>query len=219
MPLDEADKPTLLRRVTLDLLGVPPTAEELHEYESDDAPDAYDRLVDRLLARPEFGERWGRHWMDVWRYSDWYGRRSVPDVMNSYPHIWRWRDWIVRSLNQDLGYDEMVRQMLAADELYPGDDEKVVATGFLVRNWFKWNYESWMKDNVEHTAKAFLGLTMNCAHCHDHKYDPYRKRITFGFALSSNHWSCGRIAWRDCPIPVLFESMSTQNLMDRSLPD
>lgn len=181
MPLDEADKPTLLRRVTLDLLGVPPTAEELHEYESDDAPDAYDRLVDRLLARPEFGERWGRHWMDVWRYSDWYGRRSVPDVMNSYPHIWRWRDWIVRSLNQDLGYDEMVRQMLAADELYPGDDEKVVATGFLVRNWFKWNYESWMKDNVEHTAKAFLGLTMNCAHCHDHKYDPISQEDYFRF--------------------------------------
>jgi hypothetical protein len=110
--------------------------------------------------------------MDVWRYSDWYGRRAVPDVLNSYAMIWRWRDWIVRSLNRDDGYDLMVRRMLAADELEPADDANLVATGFIVRNFFRWNYNSWMKDNVEHTAKAFLGLTVQCAHCHDHKYDP-----------------------------------------------
>ncbi|QDT54691.1 Planctomycete cytochrome C [Caulifigura coniformis] len=177
----EADRETLLRRVTLDLIGVPPTPGDLERFLADDAPGAYERLVDRLLADPRYGERWGRHWMDVWRYSDWYGRRHVPDVMNSYPHIWRWRDWIVRSLNADRGYDEMVLAMLAADEVFPGNDEEVVATGFLVRNWFKWNYESWMKDNVEHTGKAFLGLTLNCCQCHDHKYDPITQREYFQF--------------------------------------
>jgi mono/diheme cytochrome c family protein len=179
--VEEADRLTLLRRVTLDLTGIPPTPEAIQRFLEDDQPGAYERVVDRLLQDPAYGERWGRHWMDVWRYSDWYGRRSVPDVMNSYPHIWRWRDWIVRSLNEDAGYDEMVLQMLAADELYPGDDDRVVATGFLVRNWFKWNYENWMKDNVEHTAKAFLGLTVQCAHCHDHKFDPIKQREYFAF--------------------------------------
>ena len=180
-PLPEADKPTLLRRVTLDLTGLPPTREELQAFLADGSPDAYDKMVDRLLATPQYGERWGRHWMDVWRYSDWYGRRAVPDVMNSYPHIWRWRDWIVRSLNEDKGYDRMVMEMLAADELTPGDEENVIATGFLVRNWFKWNYETWMKENVEHTGKAFLGLTLNCCHCHDHKYDPISHKEYFQF--------------------------------------
>src|SRR5207302_7874314 len=98
-----------------------------------------------------------------------------------YPQIWRWRDWIIRSLNEDRGYDHMVRQMLAADELSPEDDREVVATGFLVRSWFKWNYEQWMKDLVEHTGKAFLGLTLNCCHCHDHKYDPITQEEYFRF--------------------------------------
>ena len=114
--------------------------------------------------------------MDVWRYSDWYGRRSVPDVLNSYGQVWRWRDWIVRSLNGDRPYDEMVRLMLAADELAPRNRDDLVATGFVVRNFFRWNYNNWMRDNVEHTAKAFLGLTLNCCHCHDHKYDPITQK-------------------------------------------
>jgi mono/diheme cytochrome c family protein len=178
-PVGEADKAPLLRRITLDLTGLPPTRDELHSFMADDSPEAYERVVDRLLSSPHYGERWGRHWMDVWRYSDWYGRRSVPDVMNSYPTIWRWRDWIVRSLNEDKGYDQMIVEMLAADEVAPEDDSAIVATGFLVRNWFKWNYNQWMKDNVEHTGKAFLGLTFNCAHCHDHKFDPITQRDYF----------------------------------------
>jgi len=180
-PNPPADRATLLRRVSLDLIGLPPTRDELHAFLADPAPDAYERVVDRLLASPQYGERWARHWMDVWRYSDWYGRRAVPDVMNSYPQIWRWRDWIVRSLNADKGYDRMVQEMLAADELAPGDDANVVATGFLVRNWFKWNYNQWMRDTVEHTGKAFLGLTLNCCHCHDHKYDPVTQEEYFRF--------------------------------------
>ncbi|MCS6977819.1 MAG: PSD1 and planctomycete cytochrome C domain-containing protein [Gemmatales bacterium] len=177
----EADKPTLLRRVYLDLIGLPPTREELHAFLADDSPDAYERVVDRLLADPRYGERWARHWMDVWRYSDWYGRRQVPDVWNSAPQIWRWRDWIVRSLNEDKGYDRMVQEMLAADEICPEDDSAVVATGFLVRNWYALNPHQWLRDCVEHTGKAFLGLTLNCAHCHDHKYDPISQEEYFRF--------------------------------------
>ncbi|HEV7225215.1 MAG TPA: PSD1 and planctomycete cytochrome C domain-containing protein [Pirellulales bacterium] len=180
-PNAEADRSTLLRRVYLDLIGLPPSGDELRAFLADAAPEAYEKVVDRLLASPQYGERWGRHWMDVWRYSDWYGRRTVPDVMNSYPMIWRWRDWIVRSLNEDKGYDRMVLEMLAGDEVAADDDQNVVATGYLVRNFFKWNYNQWMKDNVEHTAKAFLGLTLNCAHCHDHKYDPIAQEDYFRF--------------------------------------
>lgn len=174
-----ASREIWLRRVTLDLIGLPPTPDELSAFLADESADAYERVVDRLLASPQYGERWGRHWMDVWRYSDWYGRRSVPDVMNSYPTIWRWRDWIVRSLNDDRGYDRMVEEMLAGDEIAPEDSDVTAATGFIVRNWFKWNYNQWKRDLVEHTSKAFLGLTMNCAHCHDHKYDPISQEEYF----------------------------------------
>ena len=161
-----------LRRVSFDLIGLPPSREILHEFLADPSDAAYARIVDRLLQSPQYGERWARHWMDVWRYSDWYGRRSVPDWWNSACQIWRWRDWIVASLNDDCGYDVMIQEMLAGDELAGDQDDRAVATGFLARNWYALNYNAWMRDNVEHTAKAFLGLTFQCAHCHDHKYDP-----------------------------------------------
>ncbi len=177
----DAPRHVLLRRIYLNLIGLPPTREQLQSFLTDPAPDAYSRVVDFLLSHPAYGERWARHWMDVWRYSDWYGRRKVPDVLNSYGQIWRWRDWIIRSLNEDKGYGRMVLEMLAADEIAPQDDRNLVATGFLVRNFFRWNYNVWMNDNVEHTAKAFLGLTMNCCHCHDHKYDPITQEEYFAF--------------------------------------
>lgn len=179
--MPQADKATLLRRVYLDLIGLPPSADEILAFLNDDSPTAFEDRVDRLLASSQHGERWGRHWMDVWRYSDWYGRRSVPDVMNSYPMIWRWRDWIVRSINENKPYDQMIVEMLAADELLPVDDQNIVATGYLVRSWFKWNYETWKKDLVEHTGKAFLGVTLNCCQCHDHKYDPFTQEEYFRF--------------------------------------
>lgn len=180
-PMQQADRATLLRRLYIDLIGLPPTAEELESFIGNDSEGAYEVVVDRLLDSPQHGERWARHWMDVWRYSDWYGRRSVPDVMNSYPMIWRWRDWIVDSVNQDKPYDQMIVEMLAADELMPDEEQSLVATGYLVRSWFKWNYETWKKDLVEHTGKAFLGLTLNCAQCHDHKYDPLTQEEYFRF--------------------------------------
>ncbi len=187
-PQPSASPEHLLRRIYLDLIGLPPTREELAAFlkecgsaKPQAAETAYQQVVDRLLASPHYGERWGRHWMDVWRYSDWYGRRHVPDVWNSAPQIWRWRDWIVKSLNDDKGYDRMVMEMLAADEIAPGDDEAAVATGYLVRNWYALNPHQWMRDNVEHTGKAFLGLTFNCCHCHDHKYDPISQEEYFRF--------------------------------------
>ncbi len=177
----KADKATLIRRATFDLTGLPPTYDELLAFLADNQPDAYQRLIDRLLASKAYGERWARHWMDIWRYSDWYGRRYVPDVWNSAPQVYRWRDWIIDSLNSDTGYDRMVQMMLAADEISPGDQKNLVATGYLVRNWYALNPHQWKRDIVEHTGKAFLGLTFNCAHCHDHKYDPIRQDDYFKF--------------------------------------
>ncbi len=121
--------------------------------------------------------------MDVWRYSDWWGLGA--EVRNSQKHLWHWRDWIIESLNADKGYDQMLREMLAADELYPNDLDKLRASGFLARQYFKFNRTSWLDETVEHTSKAMLGLTFNCAKCHDHKYDPiaqtdyYRLRAIF----------------------------------------
>jgi mono/diheme cytochrome c family protein len=174
-PTEEADRASLLRRATLDLTGLPPTREELVAFLADESPDAYEKMIDRLLASPAYGQRWARHWMDIWRYADWYGRRYVPDVWNSAPQVYRWRDWIVDSLNRDAGYDHMVQMMIAADELAPGDEKEAVATGYLARNWYALNPHQWKRDIVEHTGKAFMGLTFNCAHCHDHKYDPIRQ--------------------------------------------
>lgn len=182
-PQSPADKRLLLRRVHLDLVGLPPTREQLAAFDADQSPDAYERVVDRLLASPQYGERWGRHWMDVWRYSDWWGLGA--ELRNSQKHIWHWRDWIIESLNADVPYDEMVRQMIAGDELYPADVDKLRATGYLARSYFLFNRTTWMDEVVEHTSKGFLGLTMNCCKCHDHKYDPlaqtdyYRLRAFF----------------------------------------
>lgn len=180
-PLPLASKEVQLRRVYIDLIGLPPTRDELKEFLEDGSENALEKIANQLLEDPRYGERWARHWMDVWRYSDWYGRRHVPDVWNSAPQIWRWRDWIVRSLNEDKGYDQMVREMLAADEICGEDQQKTVATGYLIRNWFALNPNDWMRNTVEHTGKAFLGLTFNCAHCHDHKYDPISQEDYFRF--------------------------------------
>ncbi len=183
VPQPPADRRTLLRRVYLDLIGLPPTRAEQAAFLADTAPDAYEKVVDRLLASPRYGERWGRHWMDIWRYSDSWGLGA--EVRNSQKHIWHWRDWIIESLNADKGYDQMIREMLAADELYPNDLNRLRATGFLARQYFKFNRNSWLDETVEHTSKAFLGLTLNCAKCHDHKFDPiaqadyYRMRAFF----------------------------------------
>ncbi len=178
-PTEPAEKSTLLRRVYLDLIGLPPTTEELRAFLADGSNDAYEKAVDRLLASPHHGERWGRHWMDVWRYSDWDGYQA--EVRESQPHIWRWRDWIIESLNADKPYERMIAEMLAADEISPEDEQSLRATGFLVRNWYKFNRNVWLDNTVEHTSKAFLGITLNCARCHDHMYDPIAQTEYYQF--------------------------------------
>ncbi len=186
VPAAPAAKNVLLRRVYLDLIGLPPTPTELRAFMADSSPGAYERIVDALLASPQYGERWGRHWMDVWRYSDWDGYGA--EVRESQPHIWRWRDWIIRSLNADKPYDQMISEMLAADEIAPEDPGALAAGGFLVRNWYRFNRNVWMEGTVEHTSKAFLGITLNCARCHDHMYDPILQTEYYQFrALFEPH--------------------------------
>jgi hypothetical protein len=182
-PQPEAPRHVLVRRLYVDLIGLPPQPEELAAIEADASPEWYEKLVDKLLADPRHGERWARHWMDVWRYADWWGLGD--QLRNSAKHIWHFRDWIVESLNDDTGYDEMVRLMLAADELHPEDPGKLRATGYLARNWMLFSRNMWLEETVEHVGKGFLGLTMNCSKCHAHKYDPisqedfYRMRAFF----------------------------------------
>ena len=182
-PRPEASRRLQIRRLYLDLIGLPPTEAEMRQALGDPSEEGYARTVDRLLEDPRHGERWARHWMDVWRYSDPWGLGD--QHRNSARHLWHWRDWIVESLNADLPYDEMIRLMLAADESHPDDLEQLRATGFLARNYFLFNRNQWLDETVEHVGKAFLGLTLNCAKCHDHKYDPlpqtdyYRMRAFF----------------------------------------
>jgi mono/diheme cytochrome c family protein len=184
-PVTDAPPDILLRRVFLDLIGLPPIREELHSFLADPSDEAFAAVVDDLLSRPQYGERWGRHWMDVWRYSDWYGRRASNEMRYSQRHIWKWRNWIIESLNEDKGYDQMVREMLAADEIAPTETQTLRATGFLGRNWYKFDRNVWLFETVEQTSQAFLGLTLRCCRCHDHKYDPisqldyYRFRAFF----------------------------------------
>ena len=173
----EAERTILIRRLYLDLIGLPPTREQLND------PRSWEEIVEELLKNPQHGERWARHWMDIWRYTDWYGLGA--QLRNSQKHIWHWRDWIVESLNEDKGYDRMILEMLAADELAPADPKALRATGFLARNYYLFNRTTWLDATIEHTGKAFIGLTLNCAKCHDHKYDPithvdyYRFRAIF----------------------------------------
>ncbi len=174
-----ADRYTLLRRAYMDLIGLPPTPRQIREFHDDPSPEAWTDVVDSLLDSPHHGERWGRHWMDVWRYSDWDGYKS--QLRGSQRHIWRWRDWIVQSINADKGYDRMIVEMLAGDEVAPGDDSVLPATGFLARNYHKSNRNIWLDATVEHTCKAFLGMTLNCARCHDHKFDPLAQGVYYQF--------------------------------------
>lgn len=178
------DDETLLRRLTLSLTGLPPTPLQRQTFlseraQSPSSPQMLIRFVDSLLADPAYAERWARHWMDVWRYSDWDGYKN--ELRGSQRHIWHWRDWIIESLATDKPYHVMITQMLAADELMPLDEDALRATGYLARNYHSSNRNIWLDATVEHTAKAFLGLTIDCAKCHDHKYDPISQEEYYQF--------------------------------------
>ena len=170
-----ADRRTLLRRVYVDVIGLPPNAEQIEAFLADDAPDAWKRVVDELLASPHYGERWARYWLDLVRYAETCGYERDQEK----PHVWRYRDWVVQSLNDDKAYDRFVIEQLAGDEIKDRSEQSVVATGFLrLGTWndepndpHEYKYER-LEDMVHVTSSAFLGLTVKCARCHDHKFDP-----------------------------------------------
>lgn len=180
-PNPPAEPRVLLRRLYLDLIGLPPTPYDLDCYESDTAPDRYERLVDRLLASPQYGERWARHWLDVVRYTESNGFEY--DRMRD--HAWPYRDYVIRSFNADRPYDEFMRQQIAGDVLEPITADSTIATSLLVCGPFDQagsnqanlvqratTREEEMEDLVSCVSQTFLGLTVNCARCHDHKFDP-----------------------------------------------
>jgi hypothetical protein len=189
-PAPEADRATLLRRLCLDLLGLPPAPEELDAFLTDTRPDAYERLVDRLLASPHYGERWGRHWLDLARYADSDGYEKD----NPRPHAWRYRDWVISALNRDLPFDQFTIEQLAGDLLPGATVEQMTATGFhrqtLTNTEGGADQEQFRVeacvDRVNTTAKVFLGITLNCCQCHDHKYDPFAQREYYQFLAFFN---------------------------------
>ncbi|MBI3407384.1 MAG: PSD1 domain-containing protein [Planctomycetes bacterium] len=185
-PVGAADRATLLRRATFDLIGLPPTPEETAAFLKDDSPNAFAKVVDRLLVSPHYGERWGRHWMDVVRYADTAGDNADYPI----PEIHRYRDYIIDAFKADKPFDQFVQEQLAGDiRAKDGPPEKsverIVATGFLAlsRRYATAPYEFWhltLEDTIDTTAAAFLGLTMRCARCHDHKYDPITREDYYG---------------------------------------
>lgn len=171
-PAAEADRRTLIRRATFDLHGLPPTPEDVAEFLADQASDAFERLIDRLLSSPRYGERWGRYWLDVARYADNKGYVFFEEP--SYPWAYTYRDYVIRSLNEDKPYDQFIVEQLAADQLERhGDDSSLAAMGYLtVGSHFMGNVHDIIDDRIDVVTRGLMGLTVTCARCHDHKYDP-----------------------------------------------
>ncbi|MBI3463916.1 MAG: PSD1 domain-containing protein [Planctomycetes bacterium] len=171
-----ADRRSLIRRASFDLLGLPPTPEEVVAFERDDDPLAYEKLIERLLARPQYGEHWGRHWLDVARYSDTKGYVYARE-QRFWVHAWVYRDWVVRALNDDLPYDRFLVLQIAADQAAPEDREARAALGFLtLGRRFLGVQRDIIDDRIDVVTRGTMGLTVGCARCHDHKYDPIPTR-------------------------------------------
>ncbi|MFN7919116.1 MAG: DUF1549 and DUF1553 domain-containing protein [Bryobacteraceae bacterium] len=188
-PAAEADKLTLIRRATFDLHGLPPSHSEIKAFLEDDRPEAYRLLIERLLASPRYGEKWGKHWLDLVRYGDTSGFEQDPYLL----YAWRYRDWVIQAFNDDKPYDRFVKEQIAGDELYPEDPPSQQGTGYFTVGTNRdmlykvedVNREEQLTDFVDTTSSVFLGLTVGCARCHDHKFDPipqrdyYRMRAIF----------------------------------------
>lgn len=189
-PAPEADRATLIRRLSLDLLGLPPSPEEIDAFVADPAPDAYERMVDRLLDSPHYGERWGRRWLDLARYADTNGYEKDRDRS-----IWPYRDWVIHALNADLPFDRFTIEQIAGDLLPDATTDQLVATGFHRNTMIneeggidveEFRYAA-LVDRVMTTGTTWLGLTIGCAQCHTHKYDPITQREYYGlFAFLNN---------------------------------
>jgi cytochrome c553 len=188
-PAKDADRRTLIRRVYYDLTGLPPTPAEVNAFLADTSPDAYAKVVDRLLASPEYGRRWGRHWLDVARYAESSGKeRNI-----AYPHAWRYRDWVIDAFNRDKPYDRFLKEQLAGD-LLPADTERqraeqVIATGFLAigpKSHGTRSAKQFQMDvadeQIDAMSQGMLGLTIACARCHDHKFDPIPTKDYYALA-------------------------------------
>jgi hypothetical protein len=195
-PGQPADKITLLRRATFDLTGLPPTPEEVDAFLADKSPQAFEKVVDRLLASPQYGERWGRHWLDLARYAESEGFKAD----ETRPNAWRYRDYVIQSLNADKPYDRFVQEQIAGDELWPESPEARVATGFH-RNYpdesnarvLQQRRQEILDDVTDATGAVFMGLTYGCARCHNHKFDPilqadyYRLQAFFANTAADDH--------------------------------
>jgi len=199
-PNPPADRLTLLRRATIDMTGLPPTQEEIQQFLSDKSPNAWEKVVDRLLASPAYGERWARHWLDVARYADSNGFKAD----ETRPNIWRYRDYVIDAFNTDKPYDRFIKEQIAGDELYPGDRDALVAMGFN-RHWidetnaaalFTRRQET-LDDMTAATGEAFLGLTFGCARCHNHKFDPILQKDYYRLQAFFANTSFG-----DGPLPL-----------------
>ncbi|MFN3485230.1 MAG: DUF1553 domain-containing protein [Planctomycetota bacterium] len=175
-PAPDADKRTLLRRVSFDLTGLPPTPEQMEAFLADDSPDAFAKVVERLLASPHYGERWGRHWLDVVRYADTAGCNSDYPI----PQMYRYRNWVIQAFNEDKPYGDFIREQLAGDLLpwknWEERNEKVIATGYIANSRRFASSENGIQhliieDTIDNLGRTFLGLTIHCARCHDHKFD------------------------------------------------
>ena len=189
-PSPEADKYSLLRRASLDLTGLPPTQDEVKQFIADTAPDAYERLIDRLLASPHFGERWARVWMDIARYADSSGYGSDPLRFTAWPY----RDWVIRAFNSNKPFDVFTVEQIAGDLLPNATRDQIIATGFhrntMTNTEGGTDDEEWrvaaVKDRTNVTVQAWMGLTMGCAECHTHKYDPITQREYYAFSAFFN---------------------------------
>ncbi|MEY3174504.1 MAG: hypothetical protein RLZZ436_2418 [Planctomycetota bacterium] len=188
-PNPAADRRILIRRASFDLLGLPPTPEDIEAFVNDPDPDAWPELVDRLLAQPQYGERWARHWMDVARFAESHGYEQDYDR----PHAWHYRDFLIRAFNEDMPWNQLVQWQLAGDELAPGNPNAMMATGFLGAGAFptqltEAEFESARYDELDDmvmtTGVAFLGLSVGCARCHDHKFDPIPARDYYSLAAT-----------------------------------
>src|SRR5215813_6082108 len=195
-PNKPADKVTLLRRVTIDLTGLLPTPEEVQAFVNDASPGAYEKVVDRLLASSAYGERWGRHWLDIARYADSNGYKAD----ETRPDIWRYRDYVIQAFNDDKPYDRFIREQIAGDELYPGEKDARIAVGFNRHFTEETNQpvielrrQEILSDITDTVGSVFLGMTYGCARCHDHKFDPilhkdyYRLQAFFANVRIEDH--------------------------------
>lgn len=202
-PLPPADRGTLIRRLTFDLTGLPPTPAEIDAFVDDAAPDAYEKLLDRLLASPAYGERYAQHWLDLARFAETDGFEH--DLVR--PTAWKYRDWVIDALNRDLPYDEFVRLQIAGDELVPGDEAAAIATGFLLCgpdmpdiNLQEERRHTVLNEMTSTVGAALMGLQLGCAQCHNHKFDPlsqadfYRLRAVFEPSELFKHPKFGRVA-------------------------